>query len=305
MGALRGRGGIVANLRDRVQDHFAVLTRVQKDLIQKILMDYEEYIFLSVDEAARQTGVHKSTLVRLAQSLAYDGYTELRSDLQDLYRQEITPGEKLGRTLADVDEANLYQQVVETEMLYLKDSLKTVANGQVHEAAQLIRGAEKVFICGRGPQGPLAELFAFRLRRFGLDVRAIVEEGRAILEMLQLLTGDDVLVLFDFLVVPQEHRNAISLAQEVGCPVILITDTVAKEMLDHVTVTLAARRGPATIYHTNMVPLAIMTAIILDIAKMGAPEAVSALGRLQELRRRFGYEYRVEHHDEDSPQSAR
>lgn len=300
MGEVHGRGEIVPNLRDRVQDHFGVLTRVQKDLIQKMLMDYEEYIFLSVDEAARQTGVHKSTLVRLAQSLGYDGYTELRSDLQDLYRQEITPGEKLGRTLADVDEGNLYQQVVETEILYLKDSLKTVSNEQVHQAAEMIRSAQKVFICGRGPQGPLAELFAFRLRRFGHDVRAIIEEGRAILEMLQLLTRDDVLVLFDFLVVPQEHRNAISLAQEVGCPVILITDTVAKEMLDHVTVTIAARRGPATIYHTNMVPLAIMTAIILDIAKLAGPDAVASLGRLQELRRRFGYEYRVEHHHEET-----
>ena len=47
-------------------------------------------------------------------------------------------------------------------------------------------------------------------------------------------------------------------------------------------------------------PLAIMTAIILDIAKLGAPDAVLSLGRLQELRRRFGYEYRVEHHHEES-----
>ncbi len=288
-----GKAGIVANLRDRMQDRFAVLTRVQKDLIQAILMDYEEYIFLSVDEAARQLGVHKSTLVRLAQSLEYEGYTELRADLQDLYRQEITPGEKLGRTLAEVQTENLYQQVVETEMLYLKDSIKTVHNEEIHEAAELITRARKVFICGRVPQGPLAELFALRLRRFGLDVEAITEEGRAILEKLQLLTKDDVIVLFSFLVVPQEHRNAISLARGVSCPAILITDAVAKEMLDHVTVTLAARRGPPTIYHTNIVPLAVMTAIILDIAKFQAPDAVSALGRLQELRRRFGYEYRV------------
>lgn len=292
----------MANLRDRVQDHFGVLTRVQKDLIQAILTDYEEYIFLSVDEAGRRLGVHKSTLVRLAQSLEYDGYTVLRADLQNLYRQEITPGEKLGRTLAEVQTESLYQQVVETETLYLKDSLKTIHNEEIHEAAELITRARRVFICGRGPQGPLAELFAFRLCRFGLDVAAIAEEGRAIFEKLQLLTQDDVIVLFSFLVVPQEHRNAISLAREVGCPAILITDTVAKEMLDHVTVTLAARRGPATIYHTNIVPLAIMTAIILDIAKLRAPDAVSALGRLQELRRRFGYEYRVVQHletDED------
>ena len=287
------------NLRDRVQDHFGVLTRVQKDLIQKMLMDYEEYIFLSVDEAAKQLDVHKSTLVRLAQSLDYEGYTELRGELQELYRQEITPGEKLGKTLAEVRTDGLYQQVVETETLYLKDSLKTIRDEDIHEAANLITNARKVFICGRGPQGPLAQLFAFRLRRFHLDVVPIKEEGRAILEQLQLLTDGDVLVLFSFLAVPQEHQHGIALARDVGCPAVLITDSVAKEMLDHVAVTLAARRGPATIYHTNIVPMAIMTAIILDVAKQRGTEAIGALDRLQQLRQRFGYEYRVVHHHEE------
>ena len=287
------------NLRDRVQDHFGVLTRVQKDLIQKMLMDYEEYIFLSVDEAAKQLDVHKSTLVRLAQSLDYEGYTELRGELQELYRQEITPGEKLGKTLAEVRTDGLYQQVVETETLYLKDSLKTIRDEDIHQAASLITKARKVFICGRGPQGPLAELFAFRLRRFHLDVVPITEEGRAILEQLQLLSDQDVLVLFSFLAVPLEHQHGIALARDVSCPAILITDSVAKEMLDHVAVTLAARRGPATIYHTNIVPMAIMTAIILDVAKQRGSEAIGALDRLQQLRQRFGYEYRVVHHHEE------
>ncbi len=288
----------MGNLRGRVESGFAQLTRVQKNLIQTILADYEDYIFLSVDEAAKTLSVHKSTLVRLAQSLGYSGYTDLRSDLQDLYRQEITPGEKLGKTLSEVQSDNLYQQVVETETMFLKESLKTIQVEDIHAAAHLIIGARRTFICGRGPQGPLAELFEFRLRRFGFDVQAITDEGRAILEQLQLLNKDDVLIVFSFIAVPQEHRHAISLSREIGCPVILITDSVAKEMVDHVAITLAARRGPATIYHTNMVPLAIITAIILDIAKLQSSEVIPILNRLQDLRRRFGYEYTLTHHED-------
>ena len=290
----------MSDLRANVEAGFAQLTRVQKNLIQTILADYEEYIFLSVDEAAKTLSVHKSTLVRLAQSLGYGGYTDLRSDLQDLYRQEITPGEKLGKTLSEVQSDNLYQQVVETETMFLKESLKTIQVEDIHAAAELVIGARRTFICGRGPQGPLAKLFEFRLRRFGFDVQAITDEGRAILEQLQLLTEDDVLIVFSFIAVPQEHRNAISLAREIDCPVILITDSVAKEMVDHVTITLAARRGPATIYHTNMVPLAIITAIILDIAKLKSSEVIPILNRLQDLRRRFGYEYALVHHEHET-----
>ena len=287
----------MGDLRESVASQFSHLTRVQKSLIQTILSDYEEYIFLSVDEAAKRLNVHKSTLVRLAQSLEYSGYTDLRSDLQDLYRQEITPGEKLGKTLSEIQSENLYQQVVETETMFLKESLKTIQVEDIHAASKLVTVARRIFICGRGPQGPLAELFKFRLRRFGLDVQAITDEGRAILEQLQLLAKEDVLIVFSFINVPREHRNAISLARELGCPVILITDSVAKEMVDHVTVTLAARRGPATIYHTNMVPLAIMTALILDVAKIMTTDVIPVLNRLQDLRRQFGYEYALTHHE--------
>ena len=290
----------MSDLRANVEAGFAQLTRVQKNLIQTILADYEEYIFLSVDEAAKTLSVHKSTLVRLAQSLGYGGYTDLRSDLQDLYRQEITPGEKLGKTLSEVQSDNLYQQVVETETMFLKESLKTIQVEDIHAAAELVIGARRTFICGRGPQGPLAKLFEFRLRRFGFDVQAITDEGRAILEQLQLLTEDDVLIVFSFIAVPQEHRNAISLAREIDCPVILITDSVAKEMVDHVTITLAARRGPATIYHTNMVPLGILNAIVLNIAKLKSSDVIPMLNRLQDLRRRFGYEYALVHHEHET-----
>jgi len=49
--------------------------------------------------------------VRLAQGLGYDEYTGLRGVLQGLYRQEITPGEKLGRTLSEVQNDSLFQQI--------------------------------------------------------------------------------------------------------------------------------------------------------------------------------------------------
>jgi len=256
-----------------------------------VLESYEDYVFLSIDEAARALGVHKSTLVRLAQRLGYPGYTELRSDLQELYRHEVAPGRKLGKTLADLHEGNLFQQVVETETMYLREALKTVSGEDLHQAAKLILKARRVFICGRGTQAPLAEVLAFRLRRFHLDVHVIGEEGRAILEKLQVLTPKDVLILYSFIAVPKEHLIAITLAAEVGCPVVLFTDTVAKSMVDGVALVLAARRGPATIYHTDIVPLAVQTALVLEIAKTRAPQVLGQLERLQELRRRFGYDH--------------
>lgn len=143
----------MSEIRDRLCQRFSSLTRVQKDLSHRLLESYEDYIFLSINEAAQALGVHKSTLVRLAQRLGYPGYTEFRSDLQELYRQEITPGHKLGKTLAEIHEDNLFQQVIETEVMYLREALKTVHPADLRQAAALILKAKRVFICGRGPKG--------------------------------------------------------------------------------------------------------------------------------------------------------
>jgi len=281
----------VNDIRRQVQRALPGLNRNQQALIQDILSHYEEFIFLSVEEAARILGVHKSTLVRLAQKLGYRGYPELRAALQELYKSEVAPGRKLGRALAEVHSEDLFKQLVETEIAYLRESTELVRPEHIRRAAELILKARRTFICGRGPQAPLTELLAFRLRRFHLDVYPVTEEGRGILEKLQLLSKDDVLIVYSFLFIPQDYLNALALAREVGAPTILITDTVAKDMVRDATVVLAARRGPATIYHTNIVPLAIQTAIVLQIAKLRSPEVLKKLERLQELRRRFGYEY--------------
>ena len=285
----------MASIRDRVQERFADLPPVQKRIIQQILSDYEEYVFLTVNEAAAWLDVHKSTLVRLAQGLGYEGYGDLRAELQRLYRQEVTPGQKLGRTLADIDKNALYQQVVDTEILYLKESLKTIHAEDIHRTAEILLNARRIFIYGKRPQKQLADEFEFRLRRFHLNVWSVSDEGRAILETLQLLTKDDALLVISFNAFLKEHLDAMSIAKAAQCPIVLLTDTVAKDMLHDVDVALAARRGPATIYHTNIVPMAITSAIILEMARLHAPDVLASLERLHEMRRQYGYEGSLYH----------
>jgi len=281
----------MGGIRERVQERFASLSRVQKDVTQRILNDYETYVFLTVDEASQTLGVHKSTLVRLAQALSYSGYPELRAAIQQVYRQEITPGHKLGHTLAEIQDDHVFEQLVRTETEYLKEALKTVQQEDIRRVAELILRAHRTFLFGRGHEGPVEDLFSFRLRRFHIETEPVTEEGRGILEKVQLLTAEDLVIICSFLYIPHEYEMVIEWAKEVGAPIVLITDTVAKELIDEVTVILAARRGSVTIYHTNIVPLAIQNAIVLTVAKLQGAQALADLDRLQELRRRFGFDF--------------
>ncbi len=66
----------------------------------------------------------------------------------------------------------------------------------------------------KAPYGTLR----FRLRRLHSDAIPVPEEGRGILEKLQLLTSREALVVYTFLFIPKDHLNALELAKEVGAP---------------------------------------------------------------------------------------
>ena len=135
-----------SRLQEALRQNFSKLTKTQKLLAQKLMDNYEDYVFLSIEEAAKVLGVHKSTLVRLAQNLGYSGYGELRADLQALYRQEVSPGKKLGRTLAEIRDDNILQQVVETETAYLREAVKMIKPQDLEQAATVISKTSAMFL---------------------------------------------------------------------------------------------------------------------------------------------------------------
>lgn len=226
----------------------------------------------------------------MAQKLGHSGYPEFRTALQELYRQEVAPGKKLGRALAEVADGEIYARLVETEIAYLREPINSIRPEDIFRAAELISGAKRIFICGRGPQGPLRNSSVpAPPAPFGRNTRAgggTGDPGEAAATYFPRDFGRLHLPLH-----PQGSSERIGTGEGSGGPVILITDTVVREMVSDVAVIPAARRGPAGIYHTNIVPLAIQTALVLQVAKLRSPEVLEHLGRLQELRRRFGYEH--------------
>jgi DNA-binding MurR/RpiR family transcriptional regulator len=73
-----------------------------------------------------------------------------------------------------------------------------------------------------------------------------------------------------------------------GCPSILLTDTLGPVLGDRADVTLAARRGPVSTFHSLTVPMSVLNALILAVAMANPDESLAALNRLQQLRYNSG-----------------
>jgi len=70
----------------------------------------------------------------------------------------------------------------------------------------------------------------------------------------------------------------------VHCPVVMITDTLDTIIGDKADVVLAAQRGPVSEFHSLVVPMTIVNALLLSVANQEQEQIMPVLDRLDLLR---------------------
>lgn len=278
------------DFRRRLEDHLADFTKSQQSIANYLLVNYDEAAFLSAADLAQQLQVSEATVVRFAKAIGYDGFPEMRRHLQELFRVKATPASRLQRKLADLSSSpgHVLAKVIDTEIQYLTEALHSISSADFDCAVEIILNAQRVFVRGGGPSAILADMLELRLRRQGVFAISMTESGRDLLEKLQLLQPADAVLVAGFHRLSAELAAVLEHANAVGCRTIFLTDTLSSAFRGKVDVILAARRGPISTFHSLIVPMAILNALVLAVA-MARPEAsLSALDRFQQLRAAYG-----------------
>lgn len=274
----------------RISEHFDNLTKSEKKIASYLMRNYDEAAFFSAAELAERLGVSEATVVRFAGSLGLSGYPELRQQLQELLKRKVSHAYRLRRKLAELSpESHILEQVIAMEIEYLTDALHTVSPQAFDEAVYLISEARRLFVYGLSGSATLAELLEHRLRRFGLEVVTLTQSGREVCEKLLMLTDADVFFALLFFNISDVMVSTLEYAKDCGCTVILLTDTLGPYLKDKVDVLLEARRGPVMAFHSLIVPMAIIQALIIAVAKADEEKAMATLDKLDEIRERLNF----------------
>jgi DNA-binding MurR/RpiR family transcriptional regulator len=275
------------DFRQRLEDHLPGLTKSQRRIASYLLANYDEAAFLSAADLVEHLDVSQATIVRFAKAIGYAGFPELRRCLQELFRAKATPASRLQRKLNELSssQGSVLTQVLDMEVQYLSEASHSIEPADFHRAVGILLGGQRIFVFGSGPSSILADLAEWRLRRLGILTIAMTESGRHLLEKLQLLQSGDVVLATGFHYVRPELVSVLDHARALGCRSILLTDALGPVLRNEVDVILAARRGPVSTFHSLTVPMAILNALILAVAMARPDQSLSALNRLQQLRR--------------------
>ena len=265
--------------------HYSDLTKSERRIADFIRKNQDESSFLAAAEVENRLNFSEATIVRFARPLGYCSYPALRENLQENFRSRITHSSRLRSRLADTRESgDIFERLTTMEIDYLSQALNSVDSKAMKKAVSLLKKHRRIFVFGLGPSTTLVQLLEIRLRRFGKEVIPLTSSGREVLEHLISLTVNDLVFVICFFDANPALRLMLDHASKVGCPVIMLTDTLESVVGESADVILAAQRGPVGEFHSLVVPMTVINAILLTLASEDQESIMPHLDKLDALR---------------------
>ncbi len=269
-------------------EHYDHLTKSEKRIANYLRRSQDEAAFLSAGEVADRLGLSEATVVRFARTLEFASYPAMRAVLQENFRRRVTHSVRLRGRLDELRKAgDIFERLVVSEIDYLTQALETVDRQALHQVVELVRAHERIFIFGAGPSVSLVDLMNIRLSRFGRQIVPLTSTGREIIEPLLSMSVKDMLLIICFFDLTPALQVTLDRAREVGCPVVLLTDTLGSVIGEKADLVLAARRGPVAEFHSLVVPMTIINTLLLAVASEGGDRVLATLDQLDQLRERL------------------
>ncbi|GAA3651517.1 MurR/RpiR family transcriptional regulator [Microbacterium marinilacus] len=261
------------------------LTATDRRLVAVLQARPAEAAFWYAADLTEPLGLHQSAATRMAQRLGFEGYPQLRDALRQDYLAGDGPSQRVrGRLQRHPDD--VLGGFVDDELAALSALPAHVTQSEIDDLAARIAAAGHVHLFAQGNATVLTDLLSRRLRRFGMRSTLLTGPRRDLAERLSTLEPGDLLLACAFRRVPAALPPVLEIAAEGGAYTALITD-VLLAMSPQPDAILAAPRGGSDDYLSLTVPMALINALVLTIARQAPDRAIGSLDRLGSLLERF------------------
>lgn len=276
--------GLVALVRER----YAAMSP-QFQIGARHLIDFPaEVPVQSMRRIAANAGVQPATLVRLAQSLGYEGWDALRQvfvrslhhmprryadQAQEVVRRRNTRGTLNRHVAAQVGNLRL---------------LEELNAGALPEAARLLTRAPHVHIAGfRASHAAAYSLhYLYRLFRNGIS---LLRGDAGLLEMeLRALEPDDAVVIIGFAPYSQEAMRVAEAAHDRGCRIVAVCDSKVAPIARHAAATLLFTTDTPGFFPSSAAAGVLVEALANQLLSKAGGKAITALGLAEEQLHRSG-----------------
>ncbi len=146
-------------------------TPSQRRVIEYIIDEYAEVIFLPASRVAMNAGVSEATLVRVAQYLGFSGYPEMQRMLRKGIQERLSTIARLEETIENVEsESDILTMIMQEDINNIKETLQDIPVENFSLVVDKIVNAKRIYIIGLLQAHAPALVLASALRNLREDV---------------------------------------------------------------------------------------------------------------------------------------
>ena len=260
-------------LKGKILEAYQRLPANQQRVADFILKQPHDLAFLTTDSLSKALKVSKATIVRFAQSLGYQGFTELQNEVLDAVQSTIRAPDRYMIELGKLKPDETLTLVARHEVHNIDRTVHYIDRSTFSGAVEVLLSARRVYTMGIGVSSLLAEVLSYELNQVGLESQALTSGKLRFVEHLALARRGDVVVGFSFPPYSKETIDAAKYARQRGLSVVTITDKLTSPITFHANHVLAVQTE--NMLHTNSISAisVVINALVTDVALKNKPAA--------------------------------
>ena len=277
------------DISQRIKNVYASLSKGQKKIAAAILNEYDKAAYMTASRLGKMVGVSESTVVRFANELGFEGYSEFQHAVQELVRTKLTLNQRIDITKQNIGKGSVIEKVMESDINKIKYTLENIDTNTFYKAVEAIIGAKNVYITGARSSEPLALLLKYNLSLIFDNVRFINPTSTAeVFEQMLSIGEKDILIAFSFPRYSTKIVNAVEFAKDSGADVLVFTDSKISPLAEHATYLLTAQSDMASYMDSLIAPMSIINAIVVEITARREREIRQRFDRLEQVWDEYG-----------------
>lgn len=263
------------------------LSPAHRKLAERVMADPEAVAFMTVSELAAATGVNEATVVRFASVLGLKGYPGLTRLCREWLRDQAQllrrfdnlerlseEGGVLPRALA-YDHANIARTFARVDDQVWQSTVRQLATGP------------RVHVMGLRKCHAPAYLLAYLLGMLREDVSLITAATGALTDDLRAVRAGDCFVAISIHRYTADTVRAARWAHSAGAHVVALTDNHASPLVASAHDVFYVDASAATVLRSVTGFVALIQALVAEVAQHNGQEARAALLQEEELLRDF------------------
>ncbi len=277
------------DLVDRLERNLDRLSPAQRRVGEYVLRNYREVAFMGVAELASAAGVSPAGVVRFATSVEFAGYPQLQRALHAIILAELRQGDRFTTSLDDASGPALAERILHREAGNLAALRANLDRGALRVAVKRLAAASGVAIVGFRAAAALAQYGWYNLRKVKGNVRLHTAPGSVTIDDLAAADRSTVVVLLTFRRYSRELVEVAEFAHRAGFRTIGLTNNELSPLVAFCEVCLFAEVEELSFTDYYAAPIALMNALVADVAQGLGRQALNRLNRLDDLAADRGF----------------